>query len=71
MPKKVHKEYINYVCLNCLKSFGNRKDYYEKHLNNKKPCKKIIPEEVIQTPPQIIQTNLINEEIKQNNNIMK
>ncbi len=27
-----------YICEKCLKSFGNKKDHYEKHLNKKKQC---------------------------------
>ena len=41
MGKKIYKEYVEYNCPECLKSFGNRKDNYETHINKKKSCKKI------------------------------
>ena len=43
MPKKIYKNYVNYSCPNCAECFGNRKDYYERHLNKKNSCKKITP----------------------------
>jgi hypothetical protein len=30
-----------YICEKCLKSFGNKKDHWEYHVNRKRPCKKI------------------------------
>jgi hypothetical protein len=61
MPKKIYKELINYSCPECLKSFGNRKDYYERHTNRKNPCVKIpppippIPPIPSLTPPNLLQ----------------
>jgi hypothetical protein len=51
MPKKIYKELIIYSCPECLKSFGNRKDYYERHTNRKNPCVKIPPPPTPKAPP--------------------
>ena len=51
MPKKIYKELINYSCVECLKSFGNRKDYYQRHINRKNPCIKIPNPIAPEAPP--------------------
>jgi hypothetical protein len=38
------KSCIEYSCKNCLRSFGNKKDHYEAHMNRKNPCKPKIVE---------------------------
>jgi hypothetical protein len=58
MPKKIYKELINYSCPECLKSFGNRKDYYERHTNRKNPCKKITFSEILTTPVEDLEKSL-------------
>ena len=64
MPKKINKEYIEYICLNCLTGFGNRKDYYERHINRKNPCKKFTP--TTQTIAQdLLKNNVSNDNIEQ------
>ena len=65
MPKKIYKPLIIYECPNCLKNFGNRKDYYLRHTDRKYPCKKtdII---FLQNPPDIIK---INENIQVDANV--
>jgi hypothetical protein len=81
MPKKIYKELINYSCPECLKSFGNRKDYYERHTNRKNPCVKIPPPETPPNPPnqlykleqiplciEITKLNKINETYNKKNN---
>ena len=55
MPKKIYKELIEYICPECKKNFGNRKDNYETHLKRKNPCIKLAPEpmeEPLITPPE-------------------
>jgi hypothetical protein len=65
MGYKVYKAYINYNCPNCLKSFGNRKDNLESHLNKKKQCENIT--QITQNTAQITQNIPLCVEIKQSN----
>jgi hypothetical protein len=47
-----------YICLNCYKNFGNKKDHYQRHKNRKNPCKLkenkliIIPPFELQNTPE-------------------
>ena len=71
MPKKIYKELIVYICQECNKNFGNRKDNYETHTNRKKPCVKIAPDTPVITPdtPKMHQTIPTNTVIKQTNEL--
>jgi hypothetical protein len=43
-----------YICPDCLKNFGNKKDHLERHKNRKIPCVKnkfILPNNLLITPP--------------------
>lgn len=60
MGKKIYKEYILYKCNNCLRTFGNRKDNYETHINKKFPCKKVKNDIIVN------ETNLTNNPINEN-----
>ena len=70
MPKKVYKDYIEYICLICLMSFGNKKSNYEAHMNRKKPCVKKDINAIPQTPPNILQNTPVCLEIKQFDNVI-
>ena len=68
-----------YICPDCSKNFGNKKDHLERHKNRKNPCVKIflsMPENklsnsiIAQNPPKFsIKKSIISDSYEKNNEI--
>ena len=56
------KIYVNYKCEKCGISFGNRKDYYNRHINRKKPCVKTAQDNITIAQNNNINTQVIQEQ---------
>ncbi len=63
MDKKNNKIYVEYVCPNCNKNFGNHKYHYNNHINKKFPCK---PKNELNQNNNVIE---VNDVIEDNDNI--